>query len=99
MRTWVFCFALEMVALLFLSDEQMLYLGLQKGGTLGGFWYWLMFTKGLPELLKLLLQGHRAPDFWLLLLVPVLPAVVAGWIGYREEQTDEADKIRRTLLH
>jgi hypothetical protein len=96
MRTWVFCFGLEMVGLLFLSDEQMVYLGLQKGE---GFWYWVMFTKGLPELLKMLLQGHRAPDFWLLLLIPVLPAVVAGWIGYREEQADKADKIKQTLLH
>ena len=82
-RTWVVFFALEMVTILFLPDEQMDYLGLQKGER---FTYWVIFTKSFYELItKVLLKGY-GKEFWMLVLVAILAYLTAFWVGYRKEQ-------------
>ena len=87
-QTWVMVFGGEMLVILFLPREQLEFLGLQ--GEAGGFWYWICFTKELGKVISILttgiFQGH-GKDFLTLLLLPMIPAIIACWVGYREEHT------------
>lgn len=89
-QTWVVAFAGEMLVILFMPPEQLDFLGLQ--GEAGGFWYWICFTKELGKLIPMLVtgifQGH-GKDFLVLLLLPMVPAIAAYWVGLREERNDK----------
>lgn len=88
-QTWVVVFGGEMLVILFLPPEQLEFLGLQ--GEAGGFWYWICFTKELgkliPMLITVLFKGNvgHGKEFLALLLLPMIPAIAAYWVGYREE--------------
>jgi len=81
-REWVIFFYFEMIIILFLNPNQMVCLGLHREA---GMMYWMAFTKGLPTIINGILHGY-GKDFLALLLVPAIPALIAFWIGYREEQ-------------
>ena len=91
-QTWVVVFAGEMLVIPFLPREQLNFLGLQ--GEAGGFWYWICFTKELGKLIPTLITGifrGYGKDFFSLLLLPVLPAIAAYWVGYREERMNKIE--------